>query len=244
MLMSEYSTGPRLVPNPEWRKAKEEYGRAVDHYEEVVARIDRNRRQKKYSEKQQQADQQALANADRARRKAEKSLDEVPDYIEQEDVRPYEFVRRTITRTGEIRLGYRWVNAQTGEREVQELLSAKEPVQGVEISGVYPSDKNGHTNQSADLLNSVELRGRLVRKVQDELARRAIDYLKSFIERELDHASQEADRGNHEFAAEHYLRFLFNSLPDDPRRPTAVDYLERQFQLVTLDDWLSVQRDH
>lgn len=244
MLMSEYSAGPRLVPNPEWRKAKEEYDRAVDHYEEVVARIDRNRRQKKYSEKQQQADQQALANADRARRKAEKSLDEVPDYIEQEDVRPYEFVRRTITRTGEIRLGYRWVNAQTGEREVQELLSAKEPVQGVEISGVYPSDKNGHTNQSADLLNSVELRGRLVRKVQDELARRAIDYLKSFIERELDHASQEADRGNHEFAAEHYLRFLFNSLPDDPRRPTAVDYLERQFQLVTLDDWLSVQRDH
>jgi len=226
-----------------WRDAKAEYDRAVDNYEKVRARVDRNRLRAGYTERERQSDNQALARAEAALDRARKNLDAVPAYVEQEDTRAYDFNRRTITRTGEIRLAYRWVNTLTGVREVQQLLEEKEPAEGVEISGVHPADKQGHRNQSADLPDAATLRGRVLRTIQKPLAERAVDYLRSFIDRDFERAQQEAARGNHETAAEYYLRFLFNSPVEDERRQTAFDYLERQFRLVALGDWLAVTTD-
>ena len=240
---SEYSAGVRQVPSPKWREAKAEYDRAVENYEKVRARVDRNRQRAGYTERERQSDNLALARAEGALDRARKNLDSVPAYVEQEDTRAYEFNRRTITRTGEIRLAYRWVNALTGVREVQQLLAEKEPAEGVEISGVHPADKNGRRNQSADLSDAATLRGRALRKIQKPLTERAVDYVRTFIDRDFERAQEEAGRGNHETAAEYYLRFLFNSPPEDGRRQSAFDYLERQFRLVALGDWLAVKNN-
>ena len=75
----------------------------------------------------------------------------------------------------------------------------------------------------------------------DRLAALAREHLKLFIERDFERAQQESERGNSQTGAEYYLRFLFNGLPDDPRRGRAVEYLEREFRLVSLGDWLQVR---
>ena len=240
MIPSEYSAGFRQVPNPVWRTSKEAYDRAVESYEELRARVERNRRQKRYGKREREADDAALARADAARQEAKKALDALPAFVEQEDIRPYEFTRRTITRAGEMRIAYRWVNAVTGVREAQQILEDREPTLGVEITGVHPADKKGSRNQSASLPEPAMLRGRVLRKLQDQLATLAREHLKSFLERDFERAQQEAERGNSDTAAEYYLRFLFNSLPDDSRRARAVEFLVQQFRLVSLGDWLNL----
>jgi hypothetical protein len=240
MVPSQYSAGLRQVPNPAWRTAKEAYDRAVEAYEEVRARVERDRRQKKYNKRQREADDAALARADAGRQQAKKALDALPAFVEQEDIRPYEFTRRTISRSGEMRVAYRWVNALTGVREAQQIMEEREPVQGVEVTGVHPADKNGNRNQPASLPEAAVLRGRVLRKMQDKLAALAREHLKSFIERDLERAQQEAERGNSDTAAEYYLRFLFNGLPDDARRAQGVEFLEQQYRLVSLGEWLQV----
>ena len=240
MVPSEYSAGLRQVPNPTWRTAKEAYDRAVESYESLRTRVEKSRREKKYSNRDRDADDAALARSEAARQEAKKAMDALPGFVEQEDVRPYEFTRRAISRTGEMRIAYRWVNATTGVREAQRILEEQEPTQGVEVSGVHPADKKGNRNQPASLPEAAALRGLVLRKLQDRLATLAREHLKTFMERDFERAQQEAERGNSDTAAEYHLRFLFNSLPDDPRRATCVDFLERQYRLVSLGDWLRV----
>lgn len=241
MIPSEYSAGLRQVPNPDWRTAKETYDRAVESYEELRARVERSRRQKKYGKKEREADNTALARSDAARQEAKKAMDALTAFVEQEDIRPYEFTRRAITRTGEMRVAYRWVHAVTGVREAQQILEEREPTQGAETTGVHPADRKGNRNQSPSLPEAAVLRGRVLRKMQDQLAALAREHLKSFIERDFERAQQEAERGNSQTAAEYYLRFLFNGFPDDARRERAVEFLEREFRLVSLGDWLQVR---
>lgn len=237
---SEYSAGFRQVPNPAWREAKAAHDRARENYEQVRTRVQQNRRRKDYGKKQRQADEAALARAEAALKEAGEALDAVQAFIEQEDVRPYEFTRRTRVRTAETHLSYRWVNALKGVREVQEILEEKVPARGVEVTGVHPADKQGYRNQPANLPDAATLRGRVLRKVQQRLAERALNYLESFIRRDFAQAQLQAQRGNNENAAEYYLRFLFNSAPDDPRRLQAIEYLQREFRLSALGDWLTV----
>ncbi len=241
MVPSEYSAGVRQAPNPRWREAKADYDQAVENYERTRARIEQSRRNPAYSEQDRQRDNQALARAEATLGRARKSLDAVPAFTELDDTRPYEFTRRTIARTGLIRLAYRWVNVSTGVRETQQLLEEKEPVTGEEATGVHPADRKGHRNQSAALPEPSTLRGRVLRKLQKPLAERTVSFLTAFIERDFERAQQEAVRGSHEKAAEYYLRFLFNSRPDDRRREEAFAYLEQQFRLVALGGWLAAR---
>lgn len=234
---SEYSAGMRQVPNPAWRDGKVTYDKAQDRYEQLRARI-AERRKRKYAKKQQDADAAELARAEAELKTAKDRLDGIPAFVEQEDLRSYEFVRRTITRTAEMRLSYRWVNALTGVREVQQLLEDRDSAQAVEVTGVQPADKRGNRNQPVNLPDAESLRGRLLRKIEQQLADRGLTYLKSFIERDFDRARQKVERSESEAAAEDYLRFLFNSAPDDARRAEALEYLLRQFRLVGLADWL------
>ncbi|MFQ5817020.1 MAG: hypothetical protein ACE5H2_03560 [Terriglobia bacterium] len=240
---SEYSAGLRQVPNPQWHQAKAAYDRAVESYEQVRARIAQNRRKKKYPKKEQQADNAALARAEASLTQARTALDAVPTLIEQEDVRPYEFTHRKLVRTATIRLVYRWVNVLTGVRELQQILETQEPAEDVEVTGVHAGDKHGHRNQPHKLPDAADLRGRALRKIQEQLAEQTITYLKSFIGRDFERAQQKASREEHQGAAEDYLRFLFNSPPDDPRRQQALQYLQRQFRLLALGEWLGVSRE-
>lgn len=237
---SEYSAGFRQAPNPEWREAKTAYEQAVEEYERVRTRVEQNRRQKKYEKKDRQADDEALAGAEDSLKKAGNALDAVPAFIEQEDVRPYEFTRRNRTRTAEIRLSYRWVNALTGVREAQEILEERSSESAEEVAGVHPADKQGHRNQPPNLPEAAALRGRVLRKIQQALAERALQYLDALVALDFERGQREAQRGNKEVAAEHYLRFLFNSPGDAPQRRQAVEYLGREFRLASLSDWLPV----
>lgn len=239
---SQYSAGFRQIPNPRWHEAKAAYDGAVESYEQVRARVEQNRRKKKYPKQEQQADAAALARAEAGLKEAKAALDAVPAFVEEEDVRPYEFTRRKLVRTAEIRLTYRWVNVLTGVQEVQQLLETKESAEGVEVTGVHAADKQGHRNESANLPDAETLRSAALRKIQKQLAEQALSDLKAYIGRDFERAQLKASRNEHESAAEDYLRFLFNSAPDDPRRQQALEYLERQFQLVTLGDWLAVSR--
>jgi hypothetical protein len=236
---SEYAAGTRQAPNPKWREAKTKYDEAVDRYERVRARVEENRRKTRYSDMERRQDDEALRRAEVALDKARKEMDIVPAFIEEQESRPYEFTRRTVTRTGTIRLAYRWVNTATGVREEQQLFEEKDSAEGVETTGVQPGDKNGYRNQPADLPDSAAMRTRVMRKLQSRLAERAVAYLNSHIERDFERGQQEASRGNQETAADYYLRFLFNSTPDDAHRQQALDYLEREFRFVALGDWLT-----
>ena len=238
---SEYSAGMRQVPNPEWRTAKEAYDQTLDRYEEIRTRIERRTRQGRYPKREREADEQALFQADVARQAAKKKQDALEAFIAQEDVRPYEFSRRKITRSGFIRLAYRWINLLTGVREAQDTLEEREPGEGIEITGVQPADKRGHRNQPAALPEAAALRGRVLRKIQEQLTARALAHLKTFIDRDFERARQEAERGNPENAAEHYLRFLYNIRANDDRRAAAFDFLRQQFRLVALGEWLGVK---
>jgi len=240
---SEYSAGFRQVPNPGWREAKTAYDRAVEDYEQLRARLEQNRRQKKYSDKQRQADDAALAAAQSVLKDAKVKLDALPAFEEQEDIRPYEFVRRRLTRTALLRLTSRWVNTATGAREAQQLLEVKEPATSVETAGVHPADQQGHRNQPASLPEAAILRGRVLRKIEQQVTERALDYLKAVVERDFLRAQQLAQQAGPEAAGEHYLRFLFNSPRGDPRRLQARDYLERQLYFVALEEWLAVPGD-
>lgn len=236
---SEYAAGVRQVPNPKWREAKKRYDEAVDRYERVRARVEANRRKTRRSEVERRQDDEALRRAEAALDKARKEMDAVPAFVEEQESRPYEFTRRTVNRTGTIRLAYRWVNTATGVQEEQQLFEEKDSAEGVETSGVHPADKNGYRNQPADLPDSAAMRTRVLRKLQGSLAERAVGYLNSYIERDFERGQQEASRGNQETAADYYLRFLFNSTPDNPHRQQALDYLEREFRFVALGDWLT-----
>lgn len=239
---SDYSAGFRQVPNPQWRDAKADYDRAQEAYEQLRTRIEQARRRRKPSKKEEQANTQALAAAEAALKQAKEKLDALPAFIDEEDIRPYEFTRRTLIRTASMRLAYRWVNARTGVREAQQILEGSEEAREVEVTGVHAADKRGHRNQPANLPDAATMRGRVLRKIQQQLAEQAIAYLKSFIERDLERARQKATRGEHEGAAEDYIRFLFNSPADDPRRQQALDYLKKEFRLVALADWLVLAR--
>ncbi|MFQ5777753.1 MAG: hypothetical protein ACE5IP_07070 [Terriglobia bacterium] len=242
-IASEYSAGFRQVPNPAWRDAKSAYDQAVENYERVRTRVEKNRRQKKYEKKEREADEEALRGAQEALRKANQALDAVPSFVEKEDIRRYEFTRRKWTRTAEIRLSYRWVNARTGVREAQEILEERASESGVGVTGVHPADKHGHRNQPPDPPEPATLRGRALKKIQQKLAERVLDHLGKFVGRDFEQARRELQRGNNEMAAEHYLRFLFNSAPDDTRRQQAFEYLQGEFRLVSLADWLPVPEE-
>jgi hypothetical protein len=235
---SQYSAGTREVPNPAWREAKTVYDQAVENHEQIRTRIEQARRRGGYSKKQRQADEQALMKAEAGLKQAKQQLDAVSAFVQEEDVRPYEFTRRTLTRTAEIRLAYRWVNTQTGVLEGQDFLEAREPSEAIEISGVHAADKNAHRNQSASLPEPDALLGQALRKIQAALGERALGYLRSFMDRDFEGAREKAGRGERESAAEDYLRFLYNTTPDDPRRQPALRYLEQEFRLVALGEWL------
>ncbi|MDA2914423.1 hypothetical protein MYX77_10815, partial [Acidobacteriia bacterium AH_259_A11_L15] len=232
---SEYSAGYRQVPNPEWRQARTSYDQGVAAYEQLRRRIEEKKRSDKdYKKKEREADEKALAEAGAALAEARAALDEVPAFIETEDVRSYEFTRRQRRRTATLRLSYRWVNAQTGVREEQDILEERVTAESEEVSGVHPGDRQGHRNQPADLPEAATLRGRALRGMQGKLGERVLAYLESFTGRDFERAQQQAAQGNREQAAEHYLRFLFNCHPEDPRREEALDYLQREFHLTEL----------
>ncbi|MBI4461981.1 MAG: hypothetical protein HY653_03655 [Acidobacteria bacterium] len=242
-LKSEYSAGFRQVPNPAWRDAKATYDRSVESFEQVRAQVEQNRRKKKYSEQERRADDQALARAQAELKQAKEALDAQPAFIEQEDIRPYEFTRRTVTRTAQMRLSYRWVHTRTGVREVQQILEEREPARDVEVTGINAGDKHGHRNQPPNLPDAETMRGRVLRKVQERLAELAVSYLKAFIGRDFEQAQQKAARRESQAAAEDYLRFLYNSPADDPRRQQALEFLQREFRLVALGGWLVGPRE-
>ena len=239
---STYSAGTRQVPNPAWREAKTVYDQAVENHEQVRQRVEQNRRRSNYNKKQQQADDQELDRAVASLNRAKQAMDAVPGFVEEEDLRPYEFTRRPMARHAEIRLAYRWVNALTGVLEGQDFLEDKESAQEVEITGVHVADRKGQRNQPASLPDGEALMGRALRRIQQKLAERGLGYLKSFIDRDFERAREKAERGESASAAEDYLRFLYNAPADDPRRPQALDYLEKEFRVVTLQDWLAARR--
>ncbi len=232
---SEYSAGYRQVPNPEWRQARTSYDQGVAAYEQLRRRIEEKKRNDgDYKKKEREADEKALAAAGAALAEARAALDGVPAFIETEDVRSYEFRRRQRTRTATLRLSYRWVNARTGVREEQDILEERVTAESEEVSGVHPGDRQGHRNQPAGLPEAATLRGRALRGMQGKLGERVVAYLESFTGRDFERARQQAAQGNREQAAEHYLRFLFNCHPEDPRREPALDYLQREFHLTEL----------
>jgi len=241
---SAYSAGVRQIPNPDWRDAKRSYDEAVGRYEKARARVEQNSRRAGYSDQQRRQDNAALREAQSLLERARRELDGVPAYTEETDERPYDFTRRRLTRAATIRVAYRWVKTSTGVREEQQLLEEKESVEGTEVSAVHAADSNGHRNQSAGLPEAATLRALALRKIEKKLSERAVDYLKSYVGRDFERAQQEEARGNHEVAAEHYIRFLYNSLPDDERRQRAFKYLEEEFRFVALKDWLAARSSY
>ncbi len=88
------------------------------------------------------------------------------------------------------------------------------------------------------------LRGRALRKIEKKLSERAVAYLKSYIQRDYERGQEEAARGHPEAAAEYYIRFLYNSLPEDERRQHAFSYLEEEFRFVAVRQWLAAKSSY
>jgi hypothetical protein len=241
---SEYSAGVRQAPNPEWREAKLDYDDAVNRYERVRARVENNSRKPGYSASQRRQDNAALREAQAALERARKKLDSVPAYTEETDTRPYDFTRRQLKRTAVVRLAYRWVNTSTRVREEQQLLEETEAAEGGEVVGVHAADTQGFRNQSAGLPDPSVLRGRALRKLEKKISDRAVAYLKSYIGRDYERGREEAARGHQEAAAEYYIRFLYNSLPEDDRRQNAFNYLEQEFRFDAVREWLAASSSY
>jgi thioredoxin-like negative regulator of GroEL len=243
-VVSEYSAGVRQAPNPKWREAKLNYDEAVSRYERVRARVENNSRKSGYSASQRRQDNAALREAQSSLERARKKLDGVSAYTEETDTRPYDFTRRHAKRTAVVRVAYRWVNRSTGVREEQQLFEGIESAEGMETTGVHPADTQGYRNQSAGLPEPSVLRGRALRKIEKKLSDRAVAYLKSYIGRDYERGQEEAARGHQEAAAEYYIRFLYNSLPEDERRQHAFNYLEEEFRFVAVREWLAAKSSY
>jgi hypothetical protein len=149
-----------------------------------------------------------------------------------------------LKRTAVVRLAYRWVNTSTRVREEQQLLEETEAAEGGEVVGVHAADTQGFRNQSAGLPDPSVLRGRALRKLEKKISDRAVAYLKSYIGRDYERGREEAARGHQEAAAEYYIRFLYNSLPEDDRRQNAFNYLEQEFRFDAVREWLAASSSY
>ncbi len=230
---SEYGAGTRQILNPAWQQAKAEHDNATEKYNQLRAQS--TQRMKK---QQREAHQRALRDALSAMNAAKQTLDTTPVYAQEEDVRSYQFSRNKITRTAVIELTYQWISQ--GVVLDTDIVRRQESAEGVEITGVERDDKNDHRNQTANLPDQATMRGRVLRVLQDSLAQRFIAYLDTFIAQDQTRARQLAQQNSPLRAAEYYFRYLFNSRPTDPQRREAIEFLEKQFNLVTLDNWLAL----
>lgn len=230
---SEYGAGTRQILNPGWQQAKAEHDNATEKYNQLRARS--TQRMKK---QQRETHQRALREALAAMNAGKQTLDITPVYVQKEDVRSYQFSRNKITRTAVIELTYQWINQ--GVVLDTDIVRRQESAEGVEITGVERDDKNDHRNQAANLPDQATMRGRVLRALQDLLAERFIAYLDTFIAQDQTRGRQLAQQNSPLRAAEYYFRYLFNSRPTDPQRREAIEFLEKQFNLVTLDNWLAL----
>jgi hypothetical protein len=230
---SEYGAGSRQILNPEWQQAKTAHDNATDKYDQLRAQP--TQRMKK---QEREAHQRALREALSAVNTAKQTLDNTPVYAQEEDIRSYQFSRNKITRTAVIELTYQWISE--GVVLETDIVRQQESAEGMETTGVERDDKNGHRNQAANLPDDATMRGRVLRALQDLLSEKFIAYLDTFIAQDQARARQLAQQNSPMRAAEYYFRYLFNSRPTDPRRREAIEFLEKQFNLVTLDHWLAL----
>ena len=230
-IRSEYGAGMRQILNPDWQRAKSDFDLASKKVDDLSAQAGR-----KMNKRQRTAHQRAMANAQGSLNRARRKLDTTPPYSQEEDIRPYQFSKNTITRTAEIEIAFQWV--RHGIVLETDIERRQESIEGTEFTGVERDDKNNHRNQEANLPDKPTMRGRALRGLQKKLSDRFIAYLDAFIAQDFETAKQLTQQNNPVRAAEHYLRYLFNSRPTDTQREEALAYLRNQFNLVTLSNWL------
>ena len=233
IIASERTEGSRQVLNSEWERAKVSYDESVIEYEKLRAGR-KKKMNKRKKEEHEAASDAALSRMNDAR----KILDETPTYSQENDIRPYSISRNTVTRTISVGIAYRWV--KDGIILETKTASHDESATGVEIIGADPADRNGHTNQQAALPSIPDLLGRAITAMHEPLAAEFAIDLAEQISNDYEQARRFASRSNSIQAADHFLRYLYNSPTSDPRRKEAIEYLEKEFNLLTLDSWLVV----
>ena len=230
-IASEYIAGSRQSLNPEWERAKLAYDAAVIDYEKL-----RTAGSKKMNKRKRQEHDAAIAIALGQMNESRKVLDGTQTYIQDDDIRPYSIARNTVTRTVVVEIAYRWIR----DGIILETRTAihEESAEGAEIVGANPADRNGHRDQSASLPSVSDLIGRAVTAMHVPMAAEFALDIAAQISDNYEQGRRLASRSNSIQAAEHFIRYLYNSPKSDPRRKEAVAYLEKEFNLLTLDTWL------
>ncbi len=224
---SRYLTGTREVTSEDWNKANRAYEKA--EMDLATAQASLQGAQAKSNKRQVQDLERSAAAAEKNVEAAHVALDATPKTVTENIIRPYTYIKKTVTLTGSIAMQFRVFDSSGSEPMVP--INTEEPKKYTVLENVKPEDTTGTKEigaevDQAEFLTAVEndASASLVAAVRQSVEQLPHKIYENARDRE---AEQDLDG-----AGEAYLRFL-ELLPNDssPEATHARQFLHDQFNM-------------
>jgi tetratricopeptide (TPR) repeat protein len=193
--------------------------------------VDRLDGQMRTCRKQLGKDHATCKDLEQQKKVVERRRDNVPQKIEV--IRQYSYVERSIHIDTDVRVSYRFVDSISNARMAQDIVEHSKTVDGTEISGALPKDRNGIVDRPLNAPEPRDLLESTQDVVQERLIARILEYFRGLENGYFDRAEAAASRGDEAGAIENYALFLFGTVEkNSPEASRAKTYLSDRFNLV------------
>jgi tetratricopeptide (TPR) repeat protein len=197
---------------------------------ELDRQVDRLDGEMKSCRKQFGRDHPSCRDIEREKKVFSDRRDGVPKTTEV--IRPYNFVERRIHIDTDVRVSYRFLDSLTN-RAAQDVVEHSQTVDGTEISGALPKDRNGIVDRSINAPEPRDLLQKTQDVVKERLIARILQYCRQLPNAYYESAVAAASRGDEAAAIENYALFLFaGTEKEGPEAKRAKTYLSDRFNLV------------
>lgn len=224
---SQYLSGTREVESEDWNKANRAYETAK--MELATAQASLQGAQAKGNKHQVQDLQRSAGAAEKNVEAAHVALDATPKMITENIVRPYTYIRKTVTLTGSIAMQFRFFDSFSSEPMVP--IVKEETRTYMLLENVKPEDTAGVKAIGAEV-NQAEFMAGVENDAGTLLAAAVRHSVEQLPHKLYEQAKEREANGDPEAAGEAYVRFL-ELLPNDssPEATHARQFLRDQFDM-------------
>ncbi len=228
-LKSNYRSGEREVPNPEWNRADTAYQDALAKLEAANSAL--HVAQGRNDKKGQEAATPLVAAAQAVMLETRSKVNLTPKSLQEDVIRPYNYTRQVIDLTFSLELSFRIVDT-SGNTIVESTHIVREvPKKFTILENIKPDDTEGVREKDArpdeaQLMTDVEIGAR------DELVKLVYDRVAGLPNKICTIARSRLKAEDLDGAAEFYILYL-NSTTDTetPERTEAIRFLNQNYNL-------------
>jgi hypothetical protein len=226
---SQFLESTREVVSEDWNKANRAYEKA--QMELTTAQSSLQGAQAKGNKHQVEDLAKSAEEAEKNVEDAHVALDATPKTVTENVIRPYTYMKKTVTLTGSIEMQFRVFDSFSSEREAMIPIDKEEPKTYTVLQNVKPEDTTGVKDVGVEV-NQAEFLTGVENDAVNELVAAVRQRVEQLPHKIYDKAKQRESEEDLAGAGEAYLRYL-ELLPNDTSADAvhARQFLRDQFNM-------------